>query len=134
MLEILHKGSKACYIDEHGRDHSIPIFSVGKYIAEERYVVKVEGLEDCFEDIIKKLGIKDNHSIHCYVSPPFGVSFPEHSDPIDVFIYVMQGTKTMMVEEELFIIDEGHHIHIPAGTPHRATNTEPSIMLSIGIE
>ena len=134
MLDILHQGSKAYYIDDQGRDHSIPVFSVGKHIAEERHVVKVEGLENSFKDVAKKLGIQDNHSIHCYISPPFGVSFPEHTDPIDVFIYVMQGTKTMMVEEELFIIDEGHHIHIPAGTPHRATNTEPSIMLSIGIE
>ena len=134
MLDILHKGSKASYIDDTGRDHIIPVFSVGRYIAEEKYVVKVEGLENCFKYVAEKLSIKDNYTIHCYVSPPLGVSFPEHSDPIDVFIYCLQGSKTMMVKEEIFIIEEGHHIFIPAGTPHRATNVDPSIMLSIGIE
>ena len=134
MLDILHKGSKAYYIDDQGRDHLIPVLSVGKYIAEERYVVKVEGLEDCFRHVTEELNIQDKYSVHCYISPPFGVSFPEHSDPIDVFIYCLQGSKTMMVNQEIIIIEEGSHIKIPAGTPHHAMNVEPSIMLSIGIE
>ena len=134
MLDILHKGSKACYIDDQGRDHLIPVLSIGKHIAEERHVVKVEGLEDCFRHVAEELNIKDNYSIHCYVSPPFGISFPEHSDPIDVFIYCLQGSKTMMVDGEISIIEEGSYIKIPAGTPHHAMNVDPSIMLSIGIE
>ena len=40
----------------------------------------------------------------------------------------------MMVDGEIIIIEEGSHIKIPANTPHRAMNVDPSIMLSIGIE
>ena len=134
MLDILHKGSKACFIDSAGRDHIIPVLSIGRHIAEERNVVKVEGLEHEFEHIVQKLGITDKHTVHCYISPPFGISFPDHTDPIDVFIYVLEGSKTMMVDGEITIIEEGSYIKIPANTPHHAMNIEPSIMLSIGIE
>ena len=134
MIDIIHKGSSSFFIDDDGRDHVIPLFSTSRYIAEGKFTVKIEGLEKHYKSITHNLGITKKHTVHLYVSPKDSKSFPMHTDPIDVFIYVMQGTKTMMVEEELFIIEEGHHIHIPAGTPHRATNTEPSIMLSIGIE
>lgn len=134
MLEKLHKGSKACFIDDAGRDHVIPVLSISRYIAEERNVIKVEGLEQEFKHIVQELGITKKHTVHCYISPPFSVSFPEHKDPIDVFIYVLEGSKTMMIDNNITIIEEGYHIKIPANTPHYAMNTDASIMLSIGIE
>jgi len=134
MLEILHKGSKACFIDDTGRDHVIPIFSVGRYLAEGRYVVKVEGLEQEFKHIIEKLKITENHSVHCYISPKFAKSFDVHTDPIDVFIYCLEGTKVMSIDEQLVYIEPETFVRIPANTPHRALNIFDSTMLSIGVE
>lgn len=134
MLEILHKGSKAAFIDNEGRDHEIPVLSIGRYIAEERFVVKVEGLEHEFKHIVDEIGITEDYSIHCYISPSMGKSFPEHTDPMDVFIYVLEGYKVMMIDGDMFGIEDGSWIKIEANTPHYAMNVEPSIMLSIGIE
>lgn len=69
-----------------------------------------------------------------YISPKDSKSFPTHTDPIDVFIYVIEGTKVMEVNNSTHTIKEGEYISIPAGTPHRAINSYNSTMLSIGIE
>lgn len=134
MIDIIHKGSNSFFIDDQGRDHTIPLFSTSRYIAEGKFTVKIEGLEKQYESIAHDLGITKKHSVHLYISPKDSKSFPTHTDPIDVFIYVIEGTKVMEVDNFTHTIKEGEYICIPAGTPHRAINNYNSTMLSIGVE
>jgi len=134
MIDIIHKGSQSFFIDDDGRDHVIPIFSTSRYIAENKFTVKIEGLEKQYESIIHDLGITKKHTVHLYISPKNSKSFPIHTDPIDVFIYVIEGTKVMEVNNSMHTIKAGEYISIPAGTPHRAINNYNSTMLSIGVE
>ena len=114
------------YIDEHGRDHVIDLMSVDYYIAQEKYTVKVEGLEKHFN----KLGT----TVHCYISPAGAPSFQEHQDPMEVKIKCLEGIKTMNIAGKDVEIHAGESILIPANTPHFATNKYASMMLSIGYE
>jgi quercetin dioxygenase-like cupin family protein len=134
MIDIIHKGSTSFFIDNDGRDHVIPLFSTSRYIAEGKFTVKIEGLEKHYKSITHDLGITKKHTVHLYVSPKDSKSFPTHTDPIDVFIYVIEGTKVMEVDNFTHTIKEGEYISIPAGTPHRAINNYNSTMLSIGVE
>ena len=134
MIDIIHKGSNSFFIDDDGRDHVIPLFSTSRYIAEGKFTVKIEGLEKHYKSITHDLGITKKHTVHLYVSPKDSKSFPTHTDPIDVFIYVIEGTKVMEVNNFAHTIKEGEYISIPAGTPHRAINNYNSTMLSIGVE
>lgn len=133
MLEIYHKATKACYIDEEGRDHEIDVLSIGRYIAEAKYTVKLEGMEEHFREITETVTSKP-HTVHVYISPKNAKSFPMHTDPYDVFIYCLEGIKTMRIEKALISISEGNYTRIKANTPHRALNWYDSVMLSIGIE
>jgi len=123
--EFLKNGSVAMIIDEQGRDHVIDIMSVDYYIAQKQYTVKVEGLEQYFIDNYPA-------TVHCYVSPVNAVSFDEHTDPVDVEIKCLEGTKTLEVNAKEIKLDQGESIIIPKHTPHRATNKFSSTMLSIG--
>lgn len=114
-------------IDNHGRDHIINFDLVDYYIAEEKYTVKVEGLEEYFSEYLP-------NTVHCYISPKNAKSFPEHLDPIDVKIVCIDGTKTLKVKNENVILKKGESILIPANTSHQATNHYDSIILSIGYE
>ena len=134
MIDILHKGSKSFYIDDIGRDHEIPLLSTSRYIAEAKFTVKIEGLEDEYKSITQKLGITKKHTVHLYISPQDSKSFAMHTDPIDVFIYVIENKKMMIVDNIHYVIEAGEYISIPAGTSHEAINMYDSTMLSIGIE
>jgi quercetin dioxygenase-like cupin family protein len=134
MIDIIHKGSNSFFIDNDGRDHHIPLFSTSRYIAEGKFTVKIEGLEKHYKSITHDLGITKKHSVHLYISPKDSKSFPTHTDPIDVFIYVIEGIKTMEVDKSIHTIKAGEYISIPAETPHRAINIHDSTMLSIGIK
>ncbi len=114
-------------IDDLGRDHVIDLNLINYYIAEEKYTVKVEGMENYFTEHLP-------NTVHCYVSPKDAPSFPEHLDPMDVKIVCIKGTKTLKVRGEDVILSEGESVFIPANTPHQATNLYDSIILSVGYE
>ncbi len=114
-------------IDDHGRDHTIDLNLINYYIAEEKYTVKVEGLEHYFSEY-------SPNTVHCYISPKNAKSFPEHLDPIDVKILCIDGIKTLEIMGENVVLNKGESVFIPANTPHKATNLYNSIILSIGYE
>ena len=127
MYEFLRNGSTAMYIDELGQDHIIDLLSVDYYIAQEKYTVKVEGLENYFTEYLPG-------TVHCFIAPQGAASFPEHQDPVDLEIKCLNGTKSMEIEGKEIDIHEGQSLFIPANTLHRATNKHSSVMLSIGTE
>ena len=115
------------FIDDLGRDHVIDMNLINYYIAEEKYTVKVEGLEKYFTEYFP-------NNVHCFVSPKNASSFPEHRDPVDLTILCIKGIKTLKVKGEDVTLKEGESIFLPANTPHQATNLYNSIILSIGYE
>jgi mannose-6-phosphate isomerase-like protein (cupin superfamily) len=127
MLDFLKNGTRAVYIDHQGRDNVIDVLLVDYYIAWGKHTVKVEGLENYFTEYLPG-------TVHCFISPRGAASFAEHTDPVDLEIKCLEGTKTMIVEGKEIDVHEGHSIYIPAGTPHKATNKYSSVMLSIGHE
>lgn len=128
---MFSKGNAAYYIDDDGLEHSIEISVVDRYIAEGKYTVKVEGLED---HIDVPMIITQPYTVHAYIAPAGARSFPTHQDPYPVFIHVVEGIKTMEIDGEAFHIYQGETMLIDTNVPHRALNTYASIMLSIGVE
>ena len=124
-FSFIKYGTQAMIVDEEGRDHVIDLMSVDYYIAQEKYTVKVEGLEKYFTDYLPD-------SVHCYIAPKDAPSFKEHTDPVDVTIHCLEGTKSMIVDGKEIEITKGKSTLIPKNTRHRATNKYSSVMLSIG--
>lgn len=77
-------------------------------------------------------------TLHVFESNYNTESFPMHTDPADVLICMLEGSKTMEVDRDGVL--ETHHLtpneilFIPMNAPHRALNHENNLMLSIGIE
>lgn len=127
MYEFLQSGTVAKIIDDQGLDHDIDLLSVEYYIAQGKYTVKVEGLEQHFVEYVSK-------TVHCFIAPAGAPSFPEHQDPVNVEIKCISGTKTLNVAGKDIELQQGESVFIPANTLHRATNKYASVMLSIGYE
>ena len=126
-FDFLYNGTVAMIIDDLGRDHVIELNLINYYIAEEKYTVKVEGMENYFTEYLP-------NTVHCYVSPKNAPSFSEHLDPMDVKIICIKGIKTLKVRGKDVFLNEGESIFLPSNTPHQATNLYDSIILSIGYE
>ena len=79
-------------------------------------------------------GHKGHVSCHLFLSPKGSRSFDTHTDPDDVVILMIRGSKVFELPQETFELTEGSLLYIPKGTPHRAVNTNESTMLSFGLE
>ena len=128
LLEIVEDEDLLCFwIDDDRKHHSIPKEQALLKIAENKYTVKFEGLEQYFPH-------DRPCTIHAYYSPENAVSFDEHSEPYDTMLYVVDGTKTLVVDGMELKINNGAQYLIKANTKHYATNEHDSVMLSIGYE
>lgn len=130
-------------INAEGLDDRLP--SASHYFSSQKQeikpTIKIEGIEklnEFFWELSSKVARGYLHkgpvTCHCFIAAAGSPSFPTHTDPDDVIIYVIAGTKLMVVNGEQIWIRAGQYIHIPANTPHRADNREMSIMLSFGLE
>ena len=72
-------------------------------------------------------------TVHAFYNQENGASFDVHTDPVDVIIECLDGTKVMEVEGKEISIAKGETLLIPAGTPHRALNYGKALMISHGI-
>ncbi len=80
-----------------------------------------------------------NVTLHVFEAKVGAVSFPYHSDPANVIMVMLSGSKEVWVDNldsgpVMEIIPEDGALHIPYMVPHKVVNHEDSIMLSIGIE
>lgn len=71
---------------------------------------------------------------HVFRSYADSVSFPMHTDPDDVVLMVMHGTKYIEMAGRKYALTPNNTLFIPANTPHQAINTHDSLMLSFGLE
>ena len=118
------------YIDEDGNQHYIEqtdfisyVGTVARLLSESR-TMKVEQIETL-------LFVKG--TVHAFHNQKNGASFDVHTDPVDVLIECLAGTKIMEVEGKEVVLKKGDTVLIPSGTPHRALNYEKALMLSHGI-
>lgn len=116
-------------------------FSPWMYVENSESVFKIEGYEK-FDPVLFEecrylaAHFKHNGPVTCHLfkSPQGAMSFPAHSDPDDVVLFMVKGQKDFEHEHGVLTLHEGEILHIPAGTIHRAINTNDSIMLSFGLE
>ena len=104
-------------------------------------VVKIEGYEKLslkLATFCKEVAERFKHSgpvtCHLFISPKGSNSFELHTDPDDVILHMVQGTKMLENPEHGFLITAGDTLRIPKNVEHRAVNLHSSLMLSIGLE
>lgn len=127
MIDVLKEfGSRFSYIDSEGLEHEIDKHLLDKFVAEDKYTLKVEGLEAYYTEYSPK-------TVHVFIAPTNAKSFPMHKDPYDVLIVCVEGTKTFEIEGRGIVeIKKGETLLLNKNLPHRAINIEKSIILSIG--
>lgn len=144
MQPQLYVDKVVFFIDEMGRDH-VAEKMADVFNPSHKVTIKIEqlekpefGLAHFLETIqvaymIDTLGTHDV-SCHLFYAVKDAPSFPTHTDPVDLIILCIHGTKTMEIDGREIEIPPGAFVYIPANTPHRATNKFESIILSIGAE
>lgn len=99
--------------------------------------IKIEGMEKINRhvwDQLKRLCHDGPTTCHVFIATENSPSFPDHTDPDDVVLFVVSGEKIIVIDEVVHILGAGQSITIRAGTVHRAINKKASVMLSIGFE
>lgn len=122
-------------------DICINAANVAEVIEHTGKTVKIEAMERLSRLLYQScrfVADKLNHcgpiTCHLFLSSNGSQSFPEHTDPDDVLIYVVEGEKTMKLGNDLITIMPGQALFIPYNTMHQAINNKDSIMLSFGLE
>ena len=87
-------------------------------------IIKVEGLEDIIG------GFK---SVHLFYNQKSRHSFKWHTDPVNVQLHVLQGTKFLKVKNKNYKLVAGQSVRIPKNHLHRAYSVADTWALSIEI-
>lgn len=128
LISIINDQGQQIYLEDLGQLH-----------ANLNHTIKLEGMERYSPELwarCQALSARYNKPVTCHVfrSQEWSHSFPTHTDPDDVLLQVIAGTKVMEVQNIERILQAGDTYFIPANTPHRAINRSSSLMLSFGIE
>lgn len=118
-----------------------PAYSIVDVLENEQAIIKVEGLEKLNLKLFttcRELSAVFGHAgpvtCHLFKSPKGSNSFPMHTDPDDVVIYMVKGRKHFEHDHGTIHLAEGEVLHIPRMERHRAVNVEDTLMLSFGLE
>ena len=115
-------------IDEDGKDHKVKdLFSYSSWIENyDCHNVKVEGIDTNidFPHPIK--------NIHLFYSGVGGVSFKEHCDDVNVFLYVTKGEKKVHMNGKISLLKKNQGVIIPKGVYHKVDSEPGTIAYSIG--
>jgi mannose-6-phosphate isomerase-like protein (cupin superfamily) len=139
LQDLVYDEKLISIIDDLGRQ--IYLDRLGDLYKHHGSTIKVEGLEKYNESLFKKcfeIGQKYNHfgPVTCHAFRGFlnSFSFPLHTDPDDVLLYMIYGEKKIIIGDDEMYLKAGDEIFIPANTKHRAIYTGDSLMLSFGLE
>lgn len=115
--------------------------SILDVVENEDRVIKIEQYEKFSQrlfDVCRDLGRAFDHrgpvTCHVFISPAGGQSFPEHTDPDDVFLFMLKGKKHVRVNAVEVTLCAGDDLFIRHDTPHEVFTEEASVMLSFGLE
>ncbi len=116
-------------------------FNAMDIIKHDDCTVKVEGYEklsrqlfEAVRTVAQTLNHQGPTTCHLFRAPKGAASFPTHTDPDDVILHVVSGTKTIELEDRVVTLGAGDTLYLPRETTHRAVNHDASLMLSIGLE
>lgn len=111
------------------------------------YIVKVNGVDQWSPftrelcDTLIRIVDPNNEvfttvTIHVFHAVGAGVSFPEHIDPTEVLLYMLEGedNKRFTIEDKEYDFVDQPYLQLPAYVPHRGINDGSNLMLSIGFE
>lgn len=122
-------------------DMCISAANVAETMRHVDKTIKIEGMERLSETLYRlcrEVSDKMSHdgpvTCHLFLSRAGSESFPEHKDPDNVLIYVVDGEKTMKLGEEMITLTSGQALFMLHDTVHQAINFKDSIMLSFGLE
>lgn len=122
-------------------DASYGVNSPLEYLQHSDKPIKVEGYERLNATLFhecQRLAAYFGHvgyvSCHLFISPKGSSSFSMHTDPDDVVVHVVTGGKEFESIDQHEVLRAGDTLYIPRNHPHRAINTDSSIMLSFGLE
>ena len=133
--DLIYQQHLLYYIDLDGKENSIN--DIGHLHSVYNHCIKLEGLEKYNEDIFNYCkSFSYNGPVTCHAFRAFknSKSFPEHTDPDDVFVEVIHGSLNLILNGKSIILNKGETIFIPANTKHQANNDEESLILSFGLE
>lgn len=94
-------------------------------------VIKVEGLEtfNSIKEYFNTLAVKN---IHLFISQVDGHSFDWHTDDVDVFLFVVDGEKTVYFEDKNVLLSANDSVIIPKGKSHKVYSKQGTRALSVG--
>ncbi|MND22219.1 hypothetical protein D3C81_144650 [compost metagenome] len=104
-------------------------------------IIKIEGYErlnrtlfQTCKDLAEIMQHDGPVTCHLFKSPAESVSFPVHTDPDDVYLYMVEGSKHLILDKVVHRLERWDSLLIPRDTPHKAVNFKSSLMLSFGLE
>jgi len=122
---LVHILTSAAEVLKYWPTHTIKVQSMEKF--NQAIFTKSQELARCY-------GHTGPVTCHAFHAPKNAKSFPVHTDPDDVVVYAVEGTKCMEVADQLYRLSPGQSVHVAANVPHRAINNFDSLMLSFGLE
>lgn len=139
--EHLYQQGLVFTIDVEGRDHREQCYHDWLRNRFGR-TTKIEGIERlnkklwdfCNTIVNGPMRSSSPFSCHLFWANEDDPSFPDHTDPDGVFLYVVKGQKTMVVDGSIYTLEKDQTLYIPPGTKHHAVNYNASVMLSIGFD
>jgi len=85
-------------------------------------IIKVEGLEDI---------ITETHSVHLFYNQKSRYSFDWHTDPVNIQLRVLKGTKVLQIKNKTHKLVAGQSVRIPKNHLHRSYSVAGTWALSI---
>jgi mannose-6-phosphate isomerase-like protein (cupin superfamily) len=122
-------------------DVCINALNVADTVRHADKTIKIEGMEklsNTLYRLCRQIADKMSHdgpvTCHLFLSRSGSESFPVHTDPDNVLIYIVNGEKTIVLDNETITLTTDQALFMPYGTNHQAINQKESIMLSFGLE
>lgn len=137
--DLVYEQKIISVIDDQSRQ--ILIDSIGDLYKYTNCTIKLEQMEKYNRSIFQEcryLSTKYFHfgpvTCHAFLAFKDSKSFGLHTDPDDVIIQCIFGSKTLFAKGTKHVLKSGDSIYIPANTPHEIVNEEKSLILSFGME
>lgn len=110
---------------------SVMSYSEWVNTAKQYDTIKIEGIETISE-ILMHFDTFNPKNIHMFYTQRASRSFDWHSDDVNVYLYVLRGTKWVEMEHKKVILEAGDSAVIPAGCMHRVYSETDTLALSVG--
>lgn len=137
--DLVYEQKIISVIDEQSRQ--IFLDGIGELYKHTGNTIKLEQMEKYNQSIFQKcqnLREKYSHNgpvtCHAFLAFEGSKSFGLHTDPDDVIIECIFGSKTLFVGDIKHVLKSDDCIYIPANTPHEIINEDKSLILSFGLE